>query len=92
MAISKDLRNVAFETDSKLLVDLLGNINPPLNEIGDFRNVKLSYFILSNPDYVVSFVRRQANSVAHNIARAALSNPSPHVFYNVPTSLYSICK
>jgi len=31
MVISKDLCNVAFETDSKLLVDLLGNTSPPLN-------------------------------------------------------------
>jgi hypothetical protein len=35
MAISKDLRHVAFETHSKLLVDLLGNTTLPLNEIGD---------------------------------------------------------
>jgi ribonuclease HI len=89
MAISKGLCNVAFETDSKLLVDLLGNTNPPLNEIGDLVS-ECRTLLLSNPDYVVSFVRRQANRVAHNIARAALSNPSPHVFHDVPTSLYSL--
>jgi ribonuclease HI len=89
MAISKDLRHVAFETDSKLLVDLLGNTNLPLNEIGDLVS-ECKTLLLSNPDYVVSFIRRQANSVAHNIARAALSYPSPHVFYDVPTTLYSL--
>ncbi|XP_024639948.1 uncharacterized protein [Medicago truncatula] len=35
MAISKDLCHVAFETNSKLLVDLPGNTNLPINEIGD---------------------------------------------------------
>jgi len=33
---------------------------------------------------------RQANSVTHNIARVALSNPTPRVFYDVPTSFYSL--
>jgi ribonuclease HI len=89
MAISKDLCHIAFETDSKLLVDLLGNTNILLNEIGDVVS-ECKTLLLSNPDYVVSFARRQANSVAHNIARTALSNPSPHVFYDVRTTLYSL--
>jgi len=47
MVISKDLRHVAFEIDNKLLVDLLGNTNLPLNEIGDLVS-KCKTLLLSN--------------------------------------------
>jgi len=74
LAISKDLHNVVFETDNKLLVDLLQKSNLSLNEIGDLVS-ECKILLISKPDYVVSFVRRQANRIAHNIARAALSHP-----------------
>jgi len=74
MAISKAFHYVMFETDNKILVDLLKSTNPPINEIGDlvFEGKTL---LLNNSDYVVSFVRRQANKVAHNISRVVLSHP-----------------
>jgi len=74
LAISKDFHNVVFETDIKLLVDLLHNSNLSLNEIGDL-DLECKILLISKSDYVVSFVRRQANRIAHNIARA-LSHPS----------------
>jgi len=89
MAISKAFHHVMFETDSKILVDLLKSTNPPINEIGDLVS-ECKTLLLSNPDYVVSFVRKQANKVAHSIARATLSHPSPHVFREAPTTLYSL--
>jgi len=38
----------------------------------------------------VEFNRRQANRVAHELAQTALSNPSPHIFDDVPTCIWHI--
>lgn len=85
LAISKAFHHVVFEKDNKILVDLLKSTTPPINEIDDCKTL-----LLSNFDYIMSFVRRQANKVAHNIARATLSHPILHVLSDVPTSLYSM--
>lgn len=69
MAISKTFHRVMFETDSGILVDLLNSTSPPINETGDLVS-KRKTLLLSNSDYIVSFVMRQANKVAHGIARA----------------------
>jgi ribonuclease HI len=79
MAISNHLHYVTFETDSKSLADALKVHNVPLNEFGDLVT-EIKSLLSGNPDYVVSFVRRQTNRVAHSIARAALSHPSPIFF------------
>jgi ribonuclease HI len=89
MTISNSMHNVTFETDSKTLADALSARNILSNEFGDlvFECKSLLY---SNSDYVVSFVRRQANKVAHNIARVALSHPSPHTFQEASSTLYPL--
>jgi len=61
----------------------------PLNEFGD-RVTGIKILLSGNPDYVVSFIRRQANRVIHSIDRVALSHPNPHIFYEVPHTLYSL--
>jgi hypothetical protein len=38
----------------------------------------------------VKFNRRQTNSVAHELAQADLSNPSPHIIDDVPTGIWHI--
>jgi len=38
----------------------------------------------------VLFVKRQANRVAHTIASASLSHPSPYTFNDVPSTMYSL--
>jgi ribonuclease HI len=88
-ATSNGLQHVLFETDSMSLVNALNTSNTPLNEFGDLV-LQCKNLLLNNSDFVVSFVRRQANKTAHSIARAALSHPSPHVFYDVPSTLYSL--
>jgi ribonuclease HI len=75
-ATSNGLQRVWFEIDSRSLVNALNTSNTPLNEFWDLV-FQCKNLLLNNPDFVVSFVRRQANKVAHSIARAALSHPSP---------------
>jgi len=89
MATTNGMHAVLFETDSKTLVEIIKSHATPHNELGDLI-VQCRSFLNSNPDHVVSFNRRQANKVAHSIARASLSHPSPHIFYHVTTTLYSL--
>jgi len=86
-ANSNDMRDVMFETDSKVLFDALHTTSTLANEFGDLVSHCRS-LLLSRNDFVVSYVRRQANKVAHSIARASLSNPSPNIFCDVLTTLY----
>ncbi|XP_024630723.1 uncharacterized protein [Medicago truncatula] len=88
MATTNGMHEVLFETDSRTLVDVIKSNATPQNEFGDLI-IQCRSFLNSNPDFVVSYIRRQANKVAHNIAIASLSHPSPHVFYHVTTTLYS---
>ena len=89
LAVSHGFQVVQFETYIKVLVDAIHNNSVHLNEFGDIisqcRNI-----LSTNPDFRVSYVRRQENRVAHSIARASLSQPSPNLFHQVPTTLYSL--
>jgi hypothetical protein len=38
----------------------------------------------------VEFNRRHANRVAHKLAQAALSNPSPHIIDDLPSCIWHI--
>ncbi|RHN55891.1 putative RNA-directed DNA polymerase [Medicago truncatula] len=89
LAISNEMHVVLFETDSKILADALTNNSSPTNEFGDLVTQCRS-LLLDKPDFAVSYVRRQANSVAHSIARASLSHPSPHIFHHVLPTLYRL--
>ena len=50
--------------------------------------LKCITLLLSNSDFVVSFVRRQVNKDAHSIAKVALSHLIPHIIHDVSTTLY----
>lgn len=63
--------------------------NIPLNEFSDLV-FKCKSLLYSNLDYVVLFVRRQTNKVAHSIAKVALSHPSPHTFQETSPTLYPL--
>ncbi|XP_024636515.1 uncharacterized protein [Medicago truncatula] len=89
VAISHGMRDIMFETDSKILSDAIAAATIPINEFGDLVT-HCRRLLLSRPDFVVSYVRRQANRVAHNIARASLSHPSPHIFHHVTPTLYPL--
>jgi len=81
--------DVMFETDSKILFDAIASTTTPINEFGDL--VTHCRSLLRNRlDFVVSYVRRQANRVAHSIARASLSHPNPHIFHHVTPTLYPL--
>lgn len=79
VAISNGMHVVLFETDSKILSDAINSNFTPSNEFGDLV-IQCKSLLLDRPDFVVPYIKRQANGVAHSIARASLSNPSPIFF------------
>jgi len=85
--ISNGMHTVLFETDCKFLVDALTSPAVLISEFGNLVS-QCRRLLSSNPDYVVSFVKRQANKVAHTIARASLSHPSLYTFNDVPSTMY----
>lgn len=79
VAISHGMHDIMFKTDSKILSDAIATTTIPINEFGDLVT-QCRRLLLNRPDFVVSYVRRQANRVAHSIVRASLSHPSPISF------------
>lgn len=43
--------------------------------------------LFDRPNFAMSYVRRQANCVAHSIAKASLSHPSPLIFHHLMLAL-----
>jgi len=78
------LSNVDFEMDAKKVVDYFNKGRNDISEFGaimdECRKNCIDYFENSK----VEFSRRQANVVAHTLAREAISLASPHVFDDVP--------
>ncbi|GAU22577.1 hypothetical protein TSUD_93450 [Trifolium subterraneum] len=79
----RGLNRVQFESDSKVLVEAIhmkrrGN-SEFLSIVHDILSLMSSFI-----NFEVKFVRRQANLVAHTLARAANSWASFHRFENIP--------
>jgi len=84
------LDNVDFEIDSKLTVDAFLSNRNDLSEfcciISSCRSLFHNLFSNSR----VEFVRRQANAVAHTLAREATHSTSPAIYYDIPTCIETI--
>jgi ribonuclease HI len=78
-----NMQNVIFETDAQIVV---GATNSNHVGVSLFSTIILNIknLLHLNPNFEVKFVKRQANSVAHKLARAANSWASRCVFYLVP--------
>ncbi|CAJ2653028.1 unnamed protein product [Trifolium pratense] len=79
----RGITHAIFETDSKNVVDAIHNLRGGTSEfsslICDIKNV-----MMFNPNFVVKFIKRQANMVAHTLARAAISWSSRYICETLP--------
>ncbi|GAU20010.1 hypothetical protein TSUD_273450 [Trifolium subterraneum] len=82
-ARDKGLDRVQFESDSKVLVEAIHMKRRGNSEFLSIVHDIIS-FMSSFLNFEVKFIRRQANSVAHTLARAASSWSSFHRFENIP--------
>ena len=89
IAINCHMPSVIFESECRLLVDAINSNYTPNNKFGDIIS-RCKDLLSSRNNFIVSYVRRHVNKVAHNICRASLSYPNPHIFHVVPYTLYPL--
>jgi ribonuclease HI len=68
----RDYSHVVFESDSKSVVDAIHHFRGGNSEFS-LLVTNIINFLACNQNFMVKFVRRQANMVAHTLARAAIS-------------------
>jgi ribonuclease HI len=86
--LQRGLSYVVFESDSKIVVDAISSRQSCVSEF----SLLISYIqsILSLHNYFeVKYVRRQANKVAHHLARAAFSMSRRRIYDSVPPCISS---
>ncbi|KAK2459206.1 hypothetical protein QL285_006272 [Trifolium repens] len=79
----KGYSEVIFETDCKGVVDAIHNIYGGVSEFSSII-CSIKSILLVNPNFVVKFVKRQANMVAHTLAKTASSWARCCTFKNLP--------
>jgi ribonuclease HI len=89
LAVERGYQSVTFESDCRFVVEAVNTTQVPQNEVGDIISSCQELLSFHN-HFSVKYVRRQANEVAHSIARASLSYPRPHIFNDVPSYLYPL--
>lgn len=85
---SKGWHNVIFESDSCTLVNSLLSQRRGVSEFCMLLSV-INYQLSLHSNFEVTFIRRQANMVAHSLARAANSWTSHHVLEFSPFCIES---
>jgi len=89
IALDLGLNRVVFETDCQLVVNVVLSNSTYVNELGSLLS-NCRAMLFSNASYALAYVRRQANRVAHNLARASILHASPNIFNHPPHCIDSI--
>jgi hypothetical protein len=79
----RGFNNVIFETDAQNLVGAIRRRSSGVSEFSTIVN-KIKCMLSLFPGFEVKPIRRQANRVAHTIARAALFWSRRHIFDLIP--------
>jgi hypothetical protein len=94
---NRGITHVIFETDLKSVVDAIHNLCHGSSEfssiICNIKNVllqNLNNVLLQNPNFMVKFIKRQANMVAHTLARAVISWTSCYIIDMLPLCITSL--
>jgi ribonuclease HI len=64
--------HVIFESDSKSVVDAISHLRGGSSEFSILISL-INNYLYRNPNFVVKFIKRQANMIAHTLARAVIS-------------------
>jgi hypothetical protein len=85
----RNFTKVLFETDAKSVAEAIHHCHGGISEFSLLVG-HINDLLLSNPNFSVKFIKRQANMVAHTLARAAVSWPSRCTFETLPLCITSI--
>ncbi|XP_073278711.1 uncharacterized protein [Primulina huaijiensis] len=86
---SFELQDVIFESDSKTVVNAITSKNVDYTEFGSII-CGCCQLIDAHPSFKIQHVRRQANMVAHTLARAAISLANPFITYHPPAIICNV--
>jgi ribonuclease HI len=86
---SRGYNNVIFETDAHNVVGAIRRRTQGVSEFSSIIN-KIKSMLSLCSGFEVKPIRRQANRIAHSIARAALSWSRRHVFDVVPLCIHNL--
>ncbi|KAL8544614.1 hypothetical protein ACS0TY_005005 [Phlomoides rotata] len=78
------LDNVIVQVDSKTVVNAFNNPSLNISSFGDYIS-RSKLLLMFKPNIYVHFVRRNANVLAHRLARASQSFPSPNTWIEPPS-------
>jgi hypothetical protein len=84
------LDHVDFALDSKTVTDAFHKQVPDVTEFGHVLSTARRLFTSSFSNSRVEFNRRQANKVAHALARVASFSASPTIYIDVPYCIEQI--
>jgi ribonuclease HI len=83
------ITHVIVESDSKSVVDAIHHLRGGSSEFS-FLISQIDNILSCNPNFVVKFIKRQANMVAHTLARATISQPRRCTFDMLPHCILSL--
>jgi ribonuclease HI len=75
--------HVMFETDSKSVVDAIHHLRGGVSEFSMLVS-NINNFLSCNPNFMVKFIKQQANMAAHTLARAVISWSRRCIFETLP--------
>ncbi|PNX88586.1 trypsin/chymotrypsin inhibitor [Trifolium pratense] len=78
--------HVILETDSKSVVDAIHHLRGGSSEFSSII-CHINKILSCNPNFKVKFIKRQANIVAHTLARAVISWSSRSTIESLPTCI-----
>jgi ribonuclease HI len=81
------LTNVDFEVDSKRVADYFNKGRGDVTEFGSIMDSSRHFCNTHITNSHVEFIRRQANEVAHTLARVASSSTGFQIFDDIPTCI-----
>ncbi|GAU34086.1 hypothetical protein TSUD_255820 [Trifolium subterraneum] len=87
--LQRGFSHVIFESDSKIVVDAISSRQEGISDFSLLIS-SIQSLLMSNPNFEVKFVKRQANMVAHELARAAYSMSGHRIFESIPRCIENI--
>lgn len=83
MAQDQGFENVIIEGDSKVVMDAINSGVSYNSILGDYVR-KCNQFIVALPSYSVTFMKHEANLLAHKIAKSSISYGVSHCWSDPP--------
>jgi ribonuclease HI len=87
--IHRGFSKIIFESDSKLVVDAISSRQGGISEFSILIS-HIQSLLCTHNYFEVKYVRRQANKVAHSLARAAFSMSRRRIFDSAPRCITTL--